>query len=151
LAKGKFFTSSTTLSAKLFTAGAGNEGGFCDGPPAPAMSNFGEGIRGVLRGGDSRPGRRAFHYLQVKAALGVLYHTLGSTNPFTECAAPKFAPEKIELRYHTALQLERLLRELREDRRSYFKHLTYHLGGAIIAARLQVKRSSFRDLPLTRN
>jgi integrase len=72
--------------------------------------------------------------------------------------------------------LGQLLRELREDRRSYFGYLTYHLatalfftgcrfhewarltldqlvrepGGAIIAARFQVKGSSFRDLPLTK-
>jgi integrase len=68
------------------------------------------------------------------------------------------------------------LRELREERRSYFGHLTYHLavalfftgcrfhewarltfdrlvhepGGVIIAARLQLKGGSFRDLPLTK-
>jgi integrase/recombinase XerC len=85
-------------------------------------------------------------------------------------------PEKTELRYHTASQLGQLLRELREDRHSYFGCLTYHLatalfftgcrfhewarltfdrlvrepGGVIIAARLQVKGSSFRDLPLTK-
>ena len=62
-------------------------------------------------------GRSASHHLQVKAALALLYHVLGSTNPFAECAAPKFAAEKIELRYHTASQLGQLLRELREDRR----------------------------------
>ncbi|HEY5706855.1 MAG TPA: tyrosine-type recombinase/integrase [Terrimicrobiaceae bacterium] len=122
-------------------------------------------------------GRGASHSLQVKAALALLYHVLGSTNPFAECAAPKFAPEKIELRYHTASQLGQLLRELREDRRSYFGHLTYHLAtalfftgcrfhewarltidrlvratmsGVLIAARLQVKGGSFRDLPLTK-
>ena len=80
----------------------------------------------------------------------------------------KFAPENIELRYHTGSQLQ-LLRELRHDRRSYFGHLTYHLatalfftgfrfhewarltidrlvrepGGIIIAARLQVKGDFF--------
>jgi integrase len=112
----------------------------------------------------------------LKAALALVYHVLGATNPFAECAAPKFAPEKIELRYHTASQLGQLLRELRDDRRSYFGHLTYHLAtalfftgcrfhewarltldglvrdpsGVIIAARLQVKGSSFRDLPLTK-
>ena len=121
-------------------------------------------------------GRSASHYLQVKAALAMLYDVLGATNPFAECAAPKFAPEKIELRYHTASQLGQLLHELREDRRSYFGHLTYHLatalfftgcrfhewarltidrlvrepGGMIIAARFQVKGSSFRDLPVTK-
>ena len=68
------------------------------------------------------------------------------------------------------------MRELREDRRSYFGHLTYHLavalfftgcrfhewarltfdrlvqkpGGVIIAACLQLKGGSFRDLPLTK-
>jgi site-specific recombinase XerD len=72
--------------------------------------------------------------------------------------------------------LGQLLRELREDRRSYFRHLTYHLatalffagsrfhewarltkdrlvrepGGIIVAARLQVKGSSFRNLPVTK-
>jgi hypothetical protein len=69
-------------------------------------------------------GRSASHHLQVKAALALLYDVLGATNPFAECAAPKFAPEKIELHYHTASQLGQLLRELREDRRSYFGHLT---------------------------
>ena len=121
-------------------------------------------------------GRSASHHLQVKAALGLLFDVLGSTNPFAECAAPRFMPEKTELRYHTASQLGQLLRELREDRSSYFGRLTYHLatalffngcrfhewarltldrlvrepGGVIIAARLQVKGSSFRDLPLTK-
>ena len=121
-------------------------------------------------------GRSASLHLQVKAALALVYYVLGSANPFAECAAPKFAPEKIELRYHTASQLGQLLRELRDDRRSYFGHLTYYLatalffigcrfhewarltldrlfrepGGVIIVARLQVKGSSFRDLPLTR-
>ena len=121
-------------------------------------------------------GRSASHHLQVKAALGLIYQVLGSTNPFAESPAPKFAPEKTELRYHTASQLGQLLRELREDRRSYFGHLTYHLatalfftgcrfhewarltldrlvrepGGVIIAARLQVKGGSFRDLPITK-
>ena len=113
-------------------------------------------------------GRSASHHLQVKAAFALLYHVLSSSNPFAECQAPKFAPEKTELRYHTASQLGQLLRELREDRRSYFGHLTYHLatalfftgcrfhewalltidrlvrepGGVIIAARLQVKGDS---------
>jgi site-specific recombinase XerD len=76
-------------------------------------------------------GRSASHHLQVKAALALLYHVLGATNPFAECVAPKFSPEKIELRYHTASQLGQLLRELRQDRRSYFGHLTYHLATAI--------------------
>jgi hypothetical protein len=71
-------------------------------------------------------GRSASHHLQVKAALSLLYHVLGSTNPFAECPAPKFAPEKTELRYHTPSQLGQLLRELSEDRRSYFGHLTYY-------------------------
>lgn len=121
-------------------------------------------------------GRSASHHLQVKAALALLYHVLGSPNPFSYCLAPKFSPEKTELRYHTASQLGQLLRELREDKESYFGHLTYYLasalfftgcryhewalltldrlvrepGGVIIAVRLQVKGGSFRDLPLTK-
>ena len=73
-------------------------------------------------------GRSASHHLQVKAALALLYDVLDSTNPFAGCPAPKFAAEKVELRYHTASQLGQLLRELRQDRRSYFGHLTYHLA-----------------------
>jgi site-specific recombinase XerD len=122
-------------------------------------------------------GRSASHHLQVKAGLALLYAVLGATYPFAGCVAPKFSPEKIELRYHTASQLGQLLRALREDRRSYFGHLTYHLAtalfftgcrfhewarltmdrlvrepmsGVLIAARLQVKGGSFRDLPLTK-
>jgi site-specific recombinase XerD len=49
-------------------------------------------------------GRSASYHLQVKAALALLYDVLGATNPFAKCAAPKFSPEKIELRYHTASQ-----------------------------------------------
>jgi hypothetical protein len=62
-------------------------------------------------------GRSASHHLQVKAALALLYDVLGTTNPFAKCAAPKFSPEKIELRYHTASQLGQLVHELRQDRR----------------------------------
>ena len=120
-------------------------------------------------------GRSASHHLQVKAALTLLYKVLSSPNPFAECLAPKFQIEKIEMRYHTPSQLGQLLGELREDRRSYFGHLTYHLatalfftgcrfhewatltsdrlvrepGGRCIAARLRVKGGTFRDLPLT--
>lgn len=119
--------------------------------------------------------RSASHHLQVKAALALLYKVLDAPNPFAECQAPKFQIAKTELRYHTATQLGRLLAELREDRRSYFGHLTYYLaqalfftgcrfhewaqltaerlvrepGGAFTAARMQIKGGSFRDLPLT--
>ena len=41
-------------------------------------------------------GRSASLHLQVKAALALVYYVLGSANPFAECAAPKFAPEKTE-------------------------------------------------------
>jgi len=119
--------------------------------------------------------RSASHHLQVKAALALLYKVLSSPNPFTECLAPKFQIEKTEMRYHTPSQLGQLLGELREDRHSYFGHLTYHLatalfftgcrfhewatlpsdrlirepGGSFIAARMKVKGGAFRDLPLT--
>ena len=76
-------------------------------------------------------GRSASHHLQVKAALALLYHVLGSPNSFGKCLAPKFAPEKTELRYHTSSQLGQLLRELREDKGSYFGHLTFHLASAL--------------------
>jgi hypothetical protein len=76
-------------------------------------------------------GRSASHHLQVKAALALLYHVLGLPNPFAQCPAPKFASEKTELRYHTASQIGQLLHELRKDRRSYFRHLSYHLATAL--------------------
>jgi hypothetical protein len=63
-------------------------------------------------------GLGASHHLQVKAALALLYHVLDTLNPFAGCQAPKFAPEKTELRYHTPSQLGQLLRELREDKAS---------------------------------
>ena len=72
-------------------------------------------------------GRSASHHLQVKAALALLYQVLGSPNPFAKCHAPKFASEKAELRYHTSSQLG----ELREDKGSYFGHLTYHVATAL--------------------
>jgi hypothetical protein len=37
----------------------------------------------------------------TKAALSLLYNVLGSVNPFAECLALKFAPEKAELCFHT--------------------------------------------------
>jgi hypothetical protein len=76
-------------------------------------------------------GRSASHHLQVKAPLSLLYHVLVSVNPVAECPAPKFAPQKTELRYHTASQLGQLLHEVRKDRRSYFGHLSYHLATAL--------------------
>jgi hypothetical protein len=39
--------------------------------------------------------------------------------------------KKTELRYHTSSQLGQLLRELREDKASYFGHLSYHLASAL--------------------
>ena len=37
----------------------------------------------------------------TKAALSLLCNVLRSVNPFVECLALKFAPEKAELRFHT--------------------------------------------------
>jgi hypothetical protein len=42
-------------------------------------------------------GRSASHHLQVKSALALLYHVLGSPNPFTVSCA-KVRPEETELR-----------------------------------------------------
>jgi len=77
-------------------------------------------------------GRSASHHLQVKAALALLYHVLGSTNPFAECPAPKFAPEKTELRYHISSQLGELLRELREERRAITDDRDSHARPAVL-------------------
>jgi len=55
-------------------------------------------------------GRSASHHLQVKSAISLLYHVLGSTNQFAECPAPKFTPGKTELRYHAASVADALVR-----------------------------------------
>jgi hypothetical protein len=54
---------------------------------------------------EAKRGRSASHHRQVKDALSLLYKVLSSPNPFAECLAPKFAPEKTELRYHIPSQL----------------------------------------------
>jgi site-specific recombinase XerD len=41
---------------------------------------------------EATSGRSASHHLQVKAALALLYHVLGSPNPFAQCHAPKIKP-----------------------------------------------------------
>lgn len=118
--------------------------------------------------------RSASHHLQFKAAVALLYKVLGAPNPFAECLAPKFQIERTEMRYHTPSQLARMLAALEQGRRGYFDHLSFHLaqalfltgcrfhewarlamerlvrepGGAVIAARMQVKGGSFRDLPV---
>lgn len=119
-------------------------------------------------------GRSASHHLQCKAALALLYKVLGVPNPFAECLAPNFEIARTELRYHTASQLALLLAAMRKDCRTYFEHLAFYLAqalfftgcrfhewsqltterlvrepsGAVIAARMQVKGGSFRDLSI---
>ena len=58
-------------------------------------------------------GRSASHHLQVKAPsrCSMTSSVLQIRSP--SARLPKFAPEKTELRYHTASQLGQLLRELR--------------------------------------
>jgi site-specific recombinase XerC len=123
-------------------------------------------------------GRSASHHLQVKAALALLYDVLGSTNPFAECPAPKFAPRKLccattPLRNSASscancVRIKRVIwgSYLSPGERALFHGLftgcRFHElarlpmdrlirepGGAIIAVRLQLKGGSFRDLPLT--
>jgi hypothetical protein len=50
-------------------------------------------------------------------------------------------PEKTELRYHSSSQLGQLLRELREDKGSYFGHLTYHLATALFFTGCRYRRA----------
>jgi hypothetical protein len=100
-------------------------------PLSLSFESLGRSIDVTVSSPYQRSSKFASHHLQVKAALALLYHVLGSPNPFPECPAPKFAPEKTELRYHTSSQLGQLLLELREDKGSYFGHLTYHLATAL--------------------
>jgi hypothetical protein len=104
------------------------------------MNNFGDGIRGVLGRGNS--GWSASHHLQVKAALALLYVLLRSANPFAAGQSPKLAPKEIELRYHTASQVGQLLREFREDRRSYFGHLTYDFATSLFFTGCRFQQSA---------
>ena len=100
------------LTPRLPTHLAANHrmGGGRRPPPQDLPGRKGRGVTHE----EATSGRSASHHLQVKAALALLYHVLGSPNPFAQCHAPKFAPEKTELRYHTSSQLGQLLRELRE-------------------------------------
>jgi site-specific recombinase XerD len=85
-------------------------------------------------------GRSASHHLQIKAALSLLYHVLSSSNPFAECQAPKFAPEKAELGYHTASQLGQLLRELRADTAAATSDISFITWRRALLHRLPVSR-----------
>ena len=85
-------------------------------------------------------GRSASHHLQVKQPSRCSMASWGPQIHLPNATSPKFAPEKIELRYHTVCQLGQLMRELREDRGSYFGHLTYHLATAPLFSRLPISR-----------
>jgi len=57
-------------------------------------------------------------------------------------------PKKTELRYHTSSQMGQLLRELREDKGSYFGHLTCHLATCCVGAFVASHNGATQLLPL---
>jgi len=119
-------------------------------------------------------GRGASHHLQTKAAISFLYKVLEAPNPFTECLAPKFRPDAVEIQHLEAGDLSKVLLELRRGRRTYFDHLCAHLAealfftacrfhewallttdklvrngaGQVTAVRLKVKGGNHRDVPV---
>jgi hypothetical protein len=118
--------------------------------------------------------RSASHHLQVKAALSFLYRLLDQNNPFSYCLAPRFRPEATEVQFLDAEQTAQVLRVLHESASKYFGHLVAHLadalfftacrfhewtelpveklvremGGDYSAARLKMKDSKFREVPI---
>ena len=81
--------------------------------------------------GEVTAGRSASHHIQVKAALRFVYQFLEIQNPFLACLAPKFDINKVELKYLSAAQVGILLKTLREQRMTYYEHLTYYLAEAL--------------------
>lgn len=75
--------------------------------------------------------RGASHHLQTKAALSFLYRVLEARNPFTECMAPKFRPETVEIRHLESANVAAVLLHLQECRHDYYGHLTFHLAEAL--------------------
>lgn len=118
--------------------------------------------------------RGASHHLQTKAALSFLYRVLEAPNPFTDCMAPKFRPDAVEIQHLEAGDLSKVLLELRRGRKTYFDHLVSHLAealfftacrfhewallttdklsrgalGGVTAVRLKVKGGNHRDVPV---
>ena len=118
--------------------------------------------------------RSASHHLQVKAALSFLYRLLDRANPFSDCLAPRFRPEAVEVQFLEAQQTAKVLVALHESASDYFAHLAAHLaealfftacrfhewaalpaeklvrerGGEFSAARLKVKGGKYRDVPI---
>lgn len=118
--------------------------------------------------------RGASHHIQTKAALAFLCRVLDCPNPFKECLAPKFSPDKIEIQYLPAADLAKVLLHLGQHKSDYFSHLTAYLAealfytatrfhewthmerdklerkedGSVASVRLRVKGGKFRDMPL---
>ena len=118
--------------------------------------------------------RGASHHLQTKAAISFLYRVLETVNPFTDCLAPKFRPDAVEIQHLEAGDLSKVLLELRRGRRTYFDHLVSHLAealfftacrfhewallstdklvrganGKVTSVRLKVKGGNHRDVPV---
>ena len=118
--------------------------------------------------------RSPSHHLQVKAALSFLYRLLDRANPFSDCLAPMFRPEAIEMAFLESKDTAKVLLHLHQSADDYFSHLAAHLAEALFftacrfhewaqlpaeklvreregefsAARLKVKGGKFRDVPL---
>lgn len=119
-------------------------------------------------------GRSPSHHLGAKAAFAFAFRHLRLPNPFAHCAAPAFAPDKVEISYLDAGSLGRLFATLRERQKNYFDRLNwvltcglYHTAarfhewaflstdsliqgphGWPVTARFRIKGGRYRDLPL---
>ena len=104
----------------------------------------------------------------------VLYRLLDRANPFSDCLAPRFRPEAMEMSFLEAEDIAKVLLALHDSAHDYFSHLAAHLaealfftacrfhewaelpteklvrerGGEVAAARLKVKGGKYRDVPI---
>ena len=58
---------------------------------------------------DLTENRSASHHLQVKAGIAFLYKVLDKKSPFTDCLAPRFRPEALEIHFLEAGEIGKVL------------------------------------------
>ena len=81
---------------------------------------------------DLTENRSASHHLQVKAGIAFLYKVLDKKSPFTDCLAPRFRPEALEIHFLEAGDIGKVLLSMRNELGGdYFGRLASHLAEAL--------------------
>lgn len=95
-------------------------------------------------------GKSASHHVQTKAALAFLYgNVFKALNPFAECLAPSFRPDRKEIRYLESGNVAGVLLHLQEIRAAdYCGHLAFHLAESLFYS--ATRYHEWATLPLER-